>query len=568
MDNSINISSLGFNQIKENLKAAIRENQNFTDFDYQGSNISILLDILALNAYHIGSYSNILANEQYLKTCKIRDIASRLAQSVGYLPQGNISAKGTVNITASAGVVITGEDIVATATINSNTFNFYLSEDLTLTTGESAEVSIIEGTRKQWDTIYIDESLELMDSNIDIDSIKVLVKEISGGAYVEYETIKNKRFTGIESDDKVFFLSEVDGVVNIAFGDDIIGKKINYGSDVRITYGITKGEIANGVSVFSAAVSNTTITTVAGTTGGTSPESIDSIKHNAPVTYSAQSRAVSMDDYKSILSNQYSEIESIKVYTDNNSYGKVFIAIKPHGGTIFSNLMKSKILDFVDDFSVPSTENIIVNPDYISVDVDISVLYDKSSMTSTPANLKSRIVAKASLFGDTVLEKFDNKLIHSQFVDSLQIVDNAIASIILKIKLFKTVSPSTTVDTIVDMDFGSQIDSQIQSPILSTEFEMTDSAKGKNVLCYISNDNNNLLNIYAIDSGVVYILHENIGTVKRTTGNVNFSLPATADDTQIKIYATPKNSGNANVESTDNQILIINEISTEVNIDE
>ena len=407
----VNFTNLDFDQIKTSIKDYLRANSNFTDFDYEGSNLSTLIDVLAYNTYISAYNANMASNEVFLDSATLRENVVSLARNIGYLPRSRRGARATfsfyvdtsalstnpVQLTLKSGVVAT------TSAFGSQSYTFTIPADITVPVVSDFayfnDVECIEGTYlSQAFTVSATDKKQrfiLDNPNIDTSTIRVTVDEDGTGVLqgVTY-TLADNLF-GVTDSSRVFFLQEIeDERYEILFGDGVFGRKLESGATISIRYNVTNGEAANGVSgltfagrildndgnVVTSDISLLTVTQAA--VSGAEVESVSSIKKYAPKLYAAKNRAVTTNDYEAIIPQIYPEAESVSVFggeeLDPPRYGKVFITIKPSFGPFVPNSIKDNLKKELRKYSVAGIVPEILDLKYLYLELDSSVYYNPS----------------------------------------------------------------------------------------------------------------------------------------------------------------------------------------------
>ena len=458
-------TNLDFDQIKTSIKDYLRANSTFSDFDFEGSNFSVLIDTLAYNTYITAFNSNMIVNESFLDSATLRENVVSLARNIGYVPRSRTAARATISFTVS-----TSEDtptltlqrgLVCVGNANDTTYTFSIPENITTTVVDGVatfnNIDVYQGTylTKRFDYDgSLDQRFILNNSYIDTSTLSVYVRKTSeSGLGIEYSAIDNILDT--TADSRIYILQEVqDEKYEIRFGDGIIGKKLGDqvggdGTVITANYIITDGEDGNGASVFSFSGSivtasntlinsgNITITTNQASQNGSSIEPIDSIKYYAPRIYSAQNRAVTSRDYEAIIKRIYPDTESVSVVggeeMDPPQFGNVQISIKPKNGSFVSDFNKSQILSKLKQFSVSGINQKIVDLKILYVELDSSVYYNYSQ-TSSVNELKSSVTNSLQKYSESLdLNKFGGRIRYSKIQQVIDSTDTAITSNITKI---------------------------------------------------------------------------------------------------------------------------------------
>ena len=464
-------TNLDFDQIKTSIKDYLRANSNFTDFDFEGSNFSVLIDTLAYNTYITAFNSNMIVNESFLDSATVRENVVSLARNVGYVPRSRTSAQATISFdvttsgntpthTLQAGLVCVGSS-------NDTSFVFSIPESITTTTTQLTDNAgnIISSTSSFNDivvyqgtyltkTFTVDGSLDqrfiLENSFIDTSTIVVTVRGVSDdGVGREYRKVDN--ILNITDTSEVYLIQEVtDERYELLFGDGIFGKKLDNDSVISVSYIVTDGLEGNGSASFSFAgsvvsssnqvqipSSTPNIRTISSASNGGNIESIDSIKYFAPRLYSSQYRAVTARDYESIIQTIYPNTESVSVVggeeLDPPEFGTVSITIKPKNGEFVSDFDKTQILSKLKGYSLTGINQKILDLKLLYVELESFVYYDLSKI-STVSNLKTRIINGLTTYGkSTDLNKFGGRFKYSKVLNVIDKIDDAISSNISRV---------------------------------------------------------------------------------------------------------------------------------------
>ena len=463
-------TNLDFDQIKTSIKDYLRANSDFTDFDFEGSNFSVLIDTLAYNTYITAFNSNMIVNESFLDSATVRENVVSLARNVGYVPRSRTAAQATVSfdvttsgntptLTLQAGLVCVG-------TNNDTSYVFSIPESITTVTSQLTDnagnivsstssfenIVVYQGTYLT-KTFTVDGSLDqrfiLENSFIDTSTIVVKVSGVSDNSEKEYSKVDN--ILNITDTSEVYLIQEVtDERYELLFGDGIFGKKIENDAVITVSYIVTDGVEGNGPSSFSYAGSvvsssnqvqlpstTPTITTVSSASNGGNIESIDSIKYFAPRLYSSQYRAVTARDYESIIQTIYPNTESVSVVggeeLDPPEFGTVSITIKPKNGEFVSDFDKTQILSKLKSYSLTGINQKILDLKLLYVELESFVYYDPSKI-STVSNLKTNIINGLTTYSkSTDLNKFGGRFKYSRVLNVIDNIDNAISSNISRV---------------------------------------------------------------------------------------------------------------------------------------
>ena len=481
-------TNLDFDQIKTSIKDYLRANSTFSDFDFEGSNFSVLIDTLAYNTYITAFNSNMIVNESFLDSATLRENVVSLARNIGYVPRSRTAARATISFTVS-----TSEDtptltlqrgLVCVGNANDTTYTFSIPENITTTVVDGvatfSNIDVYQGTylTKRFDYDgSLDQRFILNNSYIDTSTLSVYVRKTSeSGLGIEYSAIDNILDT--TADSRIYILQEVqDEKYEIRFGDGIIGKKLGDqvggdGTVITANYIITDGEDGNGASVFSFSGSivdasnalinpgNITITTNQTSQNGSSIEPIDSIKYYAPRIYSAQNRAVTSRDYEAIIKRIYPETESVAVVggeeLDPPEFGNVVLSIKPKNGSFVSDFNKSRILSQLKQYTVSGINPRIIDLKILYVEVDSSVYYNNTQVSSADS-LKTRVLNSLTKYSESLdLNKFGGRFKYSKVLQVIDTTDTAITSNITKVKIRRDLKATLNQFAQYELCFGNQ----------------------------------------------------------------------------------------------------------------
>ena len=465
-------TSLDFDQIKVQIKDFLRSNSNFTDFDFEGSNFSVLIDTLAYNTYINAFNANLVANESFLDSATIRENVVSLARNIGYVPRSKTAAIATISI-GDVNVGTTNDStprfltlrsgLVCVGNTENTTYRFSIPDEITSSrvidiNGTSFAqfddpISVYEGTLLQ--RVYrVDASTDqrfIIDSpNIDSSTLRVYVKGTNDvGLGRKYSMVDN--ILNITKTSEIYLAQEVqDEKYEILFGDDLFGKKLENASIITARYIVTEGESGNGPSNFSFQGSftksdgilftpsdNITVTTITNASNGAPVEDVSSIKYFAPRLYSAQYRAVTPRDYEAIIQNIFPQTESVAVVggeeLDPPKFGQVQISIKPKNGTYVSDFDKTQIKNKLKNYAIAGINSEIVDLKILYVELNSTIYYNPAQVASS-ANLRTSIVSSLSQYANNVeINKFGGRFKYSKLNTLIDRVDNGITSNITKV---------------------------------------------------------------------------------------------------------------------------------------
>jgi hypothetical protein len=467
-------TNLDFDQIKTSIKDYLRANSDFTDFDFEGSNFSVLIDALAYNTYLTAFNSNMIVNESFLDSATVRENVVSLARNIGYVPRSRKSAESVVSFSISTDVdtetLTLRAGPVCVGSVDNSSYIFSVFEDISspailgqngIRTATFGNITVYQGTylTKQF-TVNgsLDQRFILENPGIDASTIKVYVKGVSetglGKEYFFSDNIIN-----VTSISEIYLLQEVlDERYELLFGDGIFGKKLENGAIITVGYIITDGKEGNGAANFafsgtlrddSVLVSGgntiiptavSPITTIQSAINGSNIESIDSIKYYAPRLYESQSRAVTSRDFESLIKNKiYPNAESVSVIggeeLDPPEYGNVFVSIKPKNGTFVSDFDKTQIISKLKQYTVSGINSKIIDLKILYVEIE-SYIYYNNSQVSSIGNLKTKVTNSLTKYSNSVdLNTFGGRFKYSKVLQVIDNTDNSITSNITKVRI-------------------------------------------------------------------------------------------------------------------------------------
>ena len=574
-------TNLDFDQIKTSIKDYIRSNSEFTDYDFEGSNLSILIDTLAYNTYITAYNTNAVVNEVFLDSAVLRQNVVSLARNIGYVPQSKKAARAVV--TVLAGVPATGissstptltlkAGVVATGTANDLNYSFCVPEDITTSVSDGyanfRNISIYEGSFVKStftvDNSQPDQKFILPNPGIDLSTLVVKVRPSEGDEVSEeYENIDN--IVGLTTVSKKYLVQEVSGEkYELVFGDGIIGKKLDNNNFIEATYIVTNGKEANGVTNLSfngVILDNTntfipqtdlSITTVESAADGAEIESIKSIKNYAPRLYASQYRAVSANDYEAIVPVIYPNAASVSAYggeeLDPPQYGKVFIVIKPKSGSSISLFSKREILRDLKKYSIAGIVPEIIDLKYLYVELDSSVYYNPN-MVSDINNLQSQVVASLTEYAAAKeTNQFGGRVKYSKVVSLIDSTSNSITSNITKIKLRRNLNVVLNTNAQYEICYGNQFHVRSSGySIKSSGFKILNNPNTLYLADQPITATSGKIFFFYLDSvGEPVIINNNAGTVNYEKGEIllnSVNITSTSKPNNIvEIQAIPESN--------------------------
>ena len=557
-------TDLDFDQIKESIKSYLRANSDFSGFDFEGSNFSVLLDTLAYNTYITAFNSNMVVNESFLDSATLRENVVSLARNIGYVPSSRTAAKASVTFTVdvqdtTTPTFVLKRGLVTVADISDTAYTFSIVEDVQLPTtitdftvggvdvtqrtATFSDLEILEGTyitKKFTVDASLDQRFILDNSFIDTSTMKVYVKkESEDGLGVEYKLIDN--ITDATSTSFTYLIQEVqDEKYELLFGDGLIGRKLETGEIITVNYLTTSGKDGNGAKAFSfagqivdsdgnnLATQPFTITTNNASRNGGEIEDLNSIKYFAPRTYSSQNRAVTGRDYESIIKRIYSDTDSVSIVggeeLDPPQFGTVQISIKPKNGFLVSDFNKSRILSELKQYSISGINQKIVDLKILYVELD-SFVYYNDSMVTTPDSLKTKISQSLTNYSKSAdLNKFGGRFRYSKALKTIDGTDTAITSNISRVKIRRNLVALLNQFAQYELCFGNQFHVlEAGKNIKSTGFKVA----GDNDTVYLTDVPNpdkktGIVSIVKnLPDGTVRVVAKSAGTVDYVRGEIN-----------------------------------------------
>ena len=539
----IEITDLDFDTVKSNFKTFLSQQTQFTDYNFEGSGMSVLMDLLAYNTHYLAFHANMLANEMFIDTALTRASAVSHAKALGYLPSSSKSSNVYVDVTVT-GVPTTQPTLVMdagtifTTSVNDVSYQFVTIGDHTASSSTGTfvfeDVRIYEGTRVRYtytaDSSNLEQQFVIPSATVDTSTIVVSVQASSSDITTEVYTL-NEDYATLSSTSTKYFLQEVeDGRYEVYFGDGVSGKKPIDGNIVILDYVVTNGSTADGAGAFTPAssvggYSNVTALAGASSSGGGDAESVDSIKFNAPLKYAAQGRAVTPDDYKAIVPTVYSNIKSIQCWggEDNDPpiYGRVYIAINPNTGTSLTTTTKNSIINSLKNYNVASIVPVIVDPEILYLVLGVTVKYNSTLTEKTKSDIKALVETTVSSFNTNNLQKFDSIFRHSKFLKDVDDTDTSILSSTSTMKLKRIITPTLQAATKYTISYNNAAYhpalNWAQTVVESTGFYLTGNTNEQ----FIDDDGNgNIRTFYLLGGTTKTITNSTAGTINYTTGEV------------------------------------------------
>src|SRR5210317_1051944 len=543
----LDISELDFENIKGSLKRFLSNQNEFKDYDFEGSSLSILLDLLSYNTHYLAYNANFVANEMFLDTAELRSSVASLAKLVCYTPNSARAPIADLRLVINDGsgsTISVPAGTKFTTTIDDVSYSFVSIDNKTITPVDGVytlqSLNVYEGTYVNYnytvDTADVDQRFLIPSDRVDTTTLKVSIQNSVSDTTTNTFT-KATSITELDSTSKVYFLQEAeDGKFEIYFGDGVIGRALDDGNIIRLKYVVTNKTAANGASSFTLAgniegFSDVTLTVNSNAANGAEAESNASIKFNAPKSYAAQDRAVKIEDYKAKVREIYANTKSISAWggedAETPSYGRVFISINPKSGSNLTETTKNSIVTELKRFSVASVTPVIVDPETTSLLLTSTVMYDEKSTTKTAATLKTDVTNALTNYNDNTLNQFDNIFRYSKALELIDDADSSILSNITTLRIRKPFTPTTGSSTNYTVYFSNPLynphtgHKSAEGGILSsTGFKVEGDTT--NIYFYDDDGSGNLRRYYLVGSVRTYV-DNSAGTINYATGQVDIN---------------------------------------------
>ena len=567
-------TNLDFNTLRDQIKNYLRSNSNFTDFDFEGSNFSILIDTLAYNSYITAYNTNMAVNESFIDSATLRENVVALARNIGYVPRSKKSASAIISFnvdvsSTNATQVKLKSGLVALGSVQGGNYTFSIPDDITVTPNSQGiasfnDISIYEGNylTKTFvvDSSQTNERYILPNANIDTSSIRVQVSDSNG--ILTYNAFTN--IFNVNSESRLFLVQEInDEKYQILFGDGIIGKKPDDGATISVSYIVTNGSEGNDAANFTfsgnlvsnsgaSIVSNISLlTTTQASKNGDDIESMDSVKYLAPRVYASQYRAVTPNDYKSLIPFLYPNIDSVSAYggeeLDPPQFGKVFITVKPKNGEFLSEITKDIIKNDLKKYTVAGIKQEFLDLMYLYVEFDTTVSYD-SGFISDSSNLSSRILSSIDSYSKSAdINSFGGRLKYSKLLSQIDKVDTGITSNITTLVIRRNMIPSYNTLATYEVCYGNKFHADLEGfNIRSSAFKL-EGVDGDVYMTDFPNTNQitGVVRFFVFDGGVIRYINTNAGTVDYIKGEVDLfpvNITSTSLSNRIEIEATPESN--------------------------
>jgi hypothetical protein len=571
-------TNLDFKDIRSQIKDYLRANGNFTDFDFEGSNFSILIDILAYNSYITAFNTNMAVNEAFIDSATLRENVVSLAKNIGYVPRSKRASRAVVSFSVDTSgfnsrSVTISPGVIALGALEGGSYIFSITKPITVNVNSDKianfnNIEIYEGIyltkNYQYNDSQSNQKFIIPNPGVDTSTIRVRVFSTTNEEYTQYNNIFE-----IDKDSRVFLLQEIeDEKYQIIFGDNIIGKKPLNGSSINISYIVTNGKAGNGASnfTFSGVLTDNNgntitkgislLTPVQSSENGDDIESIDSIKYLAPRVYSSQYRAVTANDYKGLIPYIYPNVESVIAYGGEEAtppeYGKVFISIKPRNGSFISQITKDTITRKLKQYAIAGIKPEIVDLKYLFIELDINTYYNSSLITS-PEDLKTQVISSLLSYSNTSeVNNFAGRFKYSKLIGIIDETNSAITSNITKVKMRRDLVPIINKLASYELCFGNEFHIKKRNFNDNRGYNIKSSGftiSGVDELIYISdvplNDEVGNIFFFRFKDNTPFIVSKNAGRVLYKKGEILLNpiiITSTQKPNGIEVQAVPESN--------------------------
>jgi len=540
------VSDYDFDAIKTNLKSFLQGQTQFQDYDFEGSSLNILLDILSYNTHYLAYLANMSTNELYLDSADIRNNIVSLAKMIGYTPSSPRAPLASIDVTlnnATGTSVTMNKGTVFTTSVDDTSYQYVTNSDVTITPSSGIykfnSLPIYEGTLVTFkytvDSTDVDQKFIIPSASADTSTLLVKVQNSSSDSTTETYSLAGG-YNNVTSTSKVYFIQEgQDGKYEIYFGDGVNGKSLLDGNIIILEYIVTNIEDSNGASAFALSgniggFTDVTISTVSSSQGGASGETDESIRLNAPLQYAAQERAVTTTDYETLVQSIYPNALSVSAWGGEDDetprYGIVKIGIKAASGSTLTETTKQDIVNKLKPYNVASVSPQIVDPETTSVLLTSTVKYNTSTTTKSSDTLKSEIITAITNYNTNTLQKFDSIYRHSKLTGLIDSVDTSILSNITNVKIRKSFTPSLASSQKYNIYFRNAVfnphtgHNMAAGGILSsTGFKVT----GSDLEQFLDDDGSGNVRRYYLASGIRTYSNETQGTINYSNGEITLN---------------------------------------------
>ena len=598
----LRVTELDFDDIKDNLKVFLKGQNQFKDYDFEGSGMNILLDTLAYNTHYLAYNANMVANEMFLDSSSLRSSAVSHAKALGYEVTSARAPTATINVNLSttAATKTMSAGTAFSSTVDGTSYQFVTISDITSTnTGNNVpfdSVTVYEGTyvtaKFVVDTSDVDQRFILADSRSDTSTLVVKVQNSTTDTTTTTYT-KAVDITQLSASSTVYYLQEVEtGRYEVYFGDGVVSQALSDGNIVQLQYVITNKTEANGAASFSSPTSidgatNITVTTVASASGGAEPETIQSIKLNAPLDYASQGRAVTTKDYEVYVKRLFPNTQAVSVWggedgsydsstgvSSTPEYGKVFISVKSTTGVDLTSAQKTNLETALAPYKVASVTPVVVDAETTNLILGITIMYDSSATTYNADQIASLVATTVGNYNTSDLQLFNAPFRHSKLLGLIDSTDSSILNSVATVTMAKNFTPTLSVSTSYNLNFNNKFfnphsghNADAGGIISSTGFYLNDVTTSE---YFFDDDGAGNLRSYYLVAGVRTYNNLTAGTVDYINGTITINAIIItgvgevdgATSSQIRVTVLPNSN---DITPVRNQILEIDLTNTSYN---
>jgi len=592
MATKLQVTELDFDDIKNNLKTYMKNQDEFKDYNFEGSGLSTLIDLLAYNTHYLAMNTNLAMNEAFLDTATLRSSVVSHAKTLGYTPRSARAPLAYLDVTLNTSSITSAtveKGTKFTTQVDGSTYSFVVNETRTTTSSNGVlrfvNLPVYEGTlvtaKYTVDNANLEKRYLVTDNRADTTTLSVKIQTSASDLTTRTYALATD-ITQAGNQAEVFFLQEVeDGRFEVYFGDGIVGKKPEDGNIVILEYIVTNKTAANGASRFSATsvggVSDVTVATLVEARGGAEPETIESIKFNAPLDFASQGRAVTSRDYKTILPQLYADIKAIQVWggedNDPPRYGQVYISIKTNSGVTLTASQKDNIEGLLSKYNIASVRPTIVDPEVTKVRLTTSVKYDTKSTTKAAETIATDVRNAMVAYNNSDLQNFDGVFRYSKLSRLIDAADSSILSNITTLKIEKTFKPLLNTFAQYILTYSNAFyhphdghNSAMGGIISSSGFTIS----GNTNTLYLDDDGKGNLRTYYLVGGTTRTyVNETAGTVNYSKGEItitSLNITGTSNsDNTINVLVVPNSN---DIVPVRNQLIEIDLTNTRITAEE
>jgi hypothetical protein len=542
----LNVAELDFDTIKTNLKDYFGSQSEFTDHNFDGSAISVLLDILAYNTHYNAYYLNMLASESFLDSAQLRDSVVAKASMLGYVPKSTRGAQAYVNLSITASdspaSITIDKDTQFTSTVNGTAYTFATANSTVVTPVGGYYIAntvlLRQGVPLTFkytvNTANTEQKFLLPNANTDMGTLIVSVQESASDTNTSVYTVASD-ITTVNATSNVYFVNEhSSGQYRVQFGDSVLGRKPITGNIVLLKSLVSEGTDTNGANTFSAAstvggYSTVAVTTSSAAIGGLDKETIESIKFNAPKTYEAQNRAVTTQDYKKLVEDSVAGLDTVAVWGGQDDatpkFGTVFVSAKPTGADALSESQKALIKAALSDYNIVAISPEVVDPDLISLIFSLTVKYDSRLTTKSSGIIASSVIDTIQNYKTNNLNKFSSIFRYSVLSQKIDVTDSAVLGNLLTLTAKKSIVPSTTANNSYTVSFNNAVynpSTTYEGAVSSSAFSFTDAAGTVYSTSYLD-DLNGVMRVFYYSGSAKVIVENTAGTVAYSNGHITLT---------------------------------------------